>query len=52
MADAMVERHWPKITRLAFAVTEKEKFTGNGRLSGAEIRDVLGGQGRDGSGGR
>jgi hypothetical protein len=49
MADALIGEHWPKVQRLAAAVTEKQKFTGNGRFSGAEIRDLLGGNGRNGN---
>jgi len=40
-ADVLVEKYWPHVQRLAFALREKEKFTGNGRLSGAEISNVL-----------
>jgi len=50
VASAMVERHWGKVERLAAAITEKQKFTGNGVFSGEEIRQVLGGNGRNGSG--
>jgi hypothetical protein len=51
MARKMIERHWGKVQKLAAAVVEKQKFTGNGRFSGAEIRDVLGGSGRNGNSG-
>jgi hypothetical protein len=47
-AAVLVEKHWPKVQALAFALREKEKFTGNSRLNGAEIRAVL--RSRNGSG--
>jgi hypothetical protein len=47
-ADAIIEKHWPKVQRLAAAITEKQKFTGNGVFSHAEIKQVLRGDGRNG----
>jgi len=48
---AMVEKQWSKIQKLVAAITEKQRFTGNGVFSIAEIQQVFGGNGRNGSGG-
>jgi hypothetical protein len=45
LAQVMIENHLGKVQKLAAAVQEKQRFTGNGRFSGAEIRQVLGGNG-------
>ena len=52
MSRAMVEQHWLKVEKLANAITKKQRFTGNGKFSRAEIRAVLlGSSGRNGSNG-
>jgi hypothetical protein len=40
--ELMVGKEWGRIQKLADALLEKQKFTGNGRLSGAEIKELLG----------
>ena len=52
MSRTMIEQHWLKVEKLANAITEKQRFTGNGKFSRAEIRAVLlGSSGRNGSNG-
>jgi hypothetical protein len=40
--ELLVEKQWAQIQKLASALQEKQKFTGNGRFSGAEIKELLG----------
>jgi hypothetical protein len=46
MADVMVEKHWSKVHKLAFALLEF------GKLSGDQVHNLLGRNGRNGSNGR
>ena len=39
----LVERQWPQIHKVAFALLEFDKFSGD------ELRDLLGGQGDNGA---
>jgi hypothetical protein len=41
-AEVMVGRTWPQVHKLAFALLE------HGKLSGDQVRDLLGGQDRNG----
>jgi hypothetical protein len=40
-AGLLIEAQWPQIEKLACALLEKQKFTGNGEMTGDEVTELL-----------